>query len=80
MGIIETTMARVLVVEDEPNIGAIIVFKLEREGHTVTWVTEATGVTAAGWRFARTWCCWTQPCQTAMPSSCWSVSSPATWW
>ncbi len=40
-------MARVLVVEDEPNIGAIIVFKLEREGHTVTWVTEATRVRAA---------------------------------
>ncbi len=51
MGIIETTMARVLVVEDEPNIGAIIVFKLEREGHTVTWVTEATRVAAAAVAF-----------------------------
>jgi len=39
-------MARILVVEDEPNIGAIIVFKLEREGHTVTWVTEAAKVFA----------------------------------
>lgn len=29
-------MARVLVVEDEPNIAGIIVFKLEREGHAVT--------------------------------------------
>lgn len=47
MSIISSTMARVLVVEDEPNIGAIIVFKLEREGHTVTWVTEATRVPAA---------------------------------
>jgi DNA-binding response OmpR family regulator len=47
MSIIETTMARVLVVEDEPNIGAIIVFKLEREGHTVTWVTEAAQVSPA---------------------------------
>lgn len=28
-------MARVLLVEDEPNIAGIIVFKLEREGHTV---------------------------------------------
>ena len=28
-------MARVLVVEDEPNIASIIVFKLEREGHQV---------------------------------------------
>ena len=28
-------MARVLVVEDEPNIASIIVFKLEREGHEV---------------------------------------------
>ena len=28
-------MARVLVVEDEPNIATIIVFKLEREGHEV---------------------------------------------
>jgi DNA-binding response OmpR family regulator len=34
-------MARVLVVEDEPNIGGIIVFKLEREGHEVRWETEA---------------------------------------
>jgi DNA-binding response OmpR family regulator len=47
MRIIEITMARVLVVEDEPNIGAIIVFKLEREGHTVTWVTEAARVADA---------------------------------
>lgn len=44
-------MARVLVVEDEPNIGAIIVFKLEREGHTVTWVTEAARVAAAAAAF-----------------------------
>lgn len=28
-------MARVLVVEDEPNFASIIVFKLEREGHQV---------------------------------------------
>jgi DNA-binding response OmpR family regulator len=30
-------MARVLLVEDEPNIASIIVFKLEREGHQVRW-------------------------------------------
>lgn len=47
MSIIKMTMARVLVVEDEPNIGAIIVFKLEREGHTVSWVTEAGQVASA---------------------------------
>jgi len=44
-------MARVLVVEDEPNIGAIIVFKLEREGNTVTWVTDAARVAAAAAAF-----------------------------
>ncbi|TMF53606.1 MAG: response regulator [Chloroflexi bacterium] len=37
-------MARVLVVEDEPNIGSIIVFKLEREGHEVRWERGAAGV------------------------------------
>jgi DNA-binding response OmpR family regulator len=30
-------MARVLLVEDEPNIASIIIFKLEREGHQVRW-------------------------------------------
>jgi DNA-binding response OmpR family regulator len=34
-------VARVLVVEDEPNIAGIIVFKLEREGHEVCAVTTA---------------------------------------
>ena len=34
-------MARVLVVEDEPNISGIIVFKLERDGHEVRAVTTA---------------------------------------
>jgi DNA-binding response OmpR family regulator len=37
-------MARVLVVEDEPNIGSIIVFKLEREGHEVRWERTAAAV------------------------------------
>jgi len=37
-------MARVLLVEDEPNIGSIIVFKLEREGHEVRWETSAAAV------------------------------------
>jgi DNA-binding response OmpR family regulator len=37
-------MARVLVVEDEPNIGSIIVFKLEREGHEVRWERGAAGI------------------------------------
>jgi DNA-binding response OmpR family regulator len=42
-------VARVLVVEDEPNIGGIIVFKLEREGHEVRWERDAASVaTAAG--------------------------------
>ena len=31
-------MARILLVEDEPNIGGIIVFKLRREGHEVRWL------------------------------------------
>ena len=41
------TMARVLLVEDEPNIASIIVFKLEREGHEVRWESSATAVPAA---------------------------------
>jgi DNA-binding response OmpR family regulator len=40
-------MARVLLVEDEPNIASIIVFKLEREGHQVRWEASALGVPAA---------------------------------
>jgi DNA-binding response OmpR family regulator len=40
-------MARVLLVEDEPNIASIIVFKLEREGHEVRWEASAVGVPAA---------------------------------
>jgi DNA-binding response OmpR family regulator len=40
-------MARVLLVEDEPNITSIIVFKLEREGHEVRWESSALAVPAA---------------------------------
>jgi DNA-binding response OmpR family regulator len=40
-------MARVLLVEDEPNIASIIVFKLEREGHQVRWESSALAVPAA---------------------------------
>jgi DNA-binding response OmpR family regulator len=40
-------MARVLLVEDEPNIATIIVFKLEREGHQVHWEPGAHEVIAA---------------------------------
>jgi two-component system response regulator MtrA len=40
-------MARVLLVEDEPNIGSIIVFKLEREGHEVRWESSAAAVLGA---------------------------------
>jgi DNA-binding response OmpR family regulator len=40
-------MARVLLVEDEPNIASIIVFKLQREGHEVRWESGAPGVLAA---------------------------------
>jgi len=40
-------MARVLVVEDEPNIASIIVFKLEREGHQVRFESSATTVAEA---------------------------------
>ena len=40
-------MARVLLVEDEPNIASIIVFKLEREGHQVRWEATAGAVPAA---------------------------------
>ena len=40
-------MARVLVVEDEPNIATIIVFKLERECHEVRCESSA-GAVAAG--------------------------------
>ena len=44
-------MARVLLVEDEPNIASIIVFKLEREGHQVRAETSATAVAAASQAF-----------------------------
>ncbi len=37
-------MAGVLVVEDEPNIASIIVFRLEREGHEVRWERGASNV------------------------------------
>ena len=37
-------MARVLLVEDEPNIASIIIFKLEREGHQVRWESSALAV------------------------------------
>jgi DNA-binding response OmpR family regulator len=40
-------MARVLLVEDEPNIASIIVFKLEREGHQVRWESSAQAVLGA---------------------------------
>jgi len=40
-------MALVLLVEDEPNIGSIIVFKLEREGHEVRWESSAAAVLGA---------------------------------
>ena len=40
-------MARVLLVEDEPNIASIIVFKLAREGHQVRWEASAVTVPAA---------------------------------
>jgi DNA-binding response OmpR family regulator len=39
-------MARVLLVEDEPNIASIIVFKLEREGHQVRWESSALAAPA----------------------------------
>jgi two-component system, OmpR family, response regulator BaeR len=44
-------MARVLLVEDEPNIASIIVFKLEREGHQVRWESTASAVEAADEEF-----------------------------
>lgn len=40
-------MARILVVEDEPNISGIILFKLRREGHDVRLVEDAPGAVAA---------------------------------
>ena len=40
-------MARVLLVEDEPNIASIIIFKLEREGHQVAHESSASNVLAA---------------------------------
>lgn len=40
-------MARVLLVEDEPNIASIIVFKLKREGHQVRWESSAMSVAGA---------------------------------
>ena len=40
-------MARVLLIEDEPNIASIIVFKLQREAHEVRWESVASGVLEA---------------------------------
>ncbi len=40
-------MARVLLVEDEPNIASIIVFKLKREGHEVRWESSVQAVAGA---------------------------------
>lgn len=40
-------MARVLLVEDEPNIASIIVFKLKRETHEVRWESTAAAVPGA---------------------------------
>lgn len=40
-------MARVLLVEDEPNIASIIIFKLEREQHQVRWETAVSAVLPA---------------------------------
>ncbi|HXM58393.1 MAG TPA: response regulator [Candidatus Dormibacteraeota bacterium] len=45
-------MARVLLVEDEPDIGGIIAFKLGREGHDVRWVREAAPAVEAADTFA----------------------------
>lgn len=45
-------MPRVLLVEDEPNIASIIVFKLEREGHRVRWEASSAGVLAAAGEFS----------------------------
>jgi len=44
-------MARVLLVEDEPNIASIIVFKLEREGHQVRWESTASAVLGSAAEF-----------------------------
>jgi DNA-binding response OmpR family regulator len=44
-------MARVLLVEDEPNIASIIVFKLKREGHEVRWESSALAVPGAAVAF-----------------------------
>ncbi|HEY8739212.1 MAG TPA: response regulator [Candidatus Dormibacteraeota bacterium] len=41
-------MARVLVLEDEPNIAEIIRYKLHREGHDVTLVETAAAAREAG--------------------------------
>jgi DNA-binding response OmpR family regulator len=40
-------MAGVLLVEDEPNIASIIIFKLEREGYQVRWEAGARTVLSA---------------------------------
>lgn len=45
-------MGRVLIVEDEPNIGGIIEFKLAREGHSVRWERGAASVLAAAGEFS----------------------------
>ena len=45
-------MGRVLVVEDEPNIGGIIEFKLTREGHSVRWERAAALVLDAAAEFS----------------------------
>ena len=42
-----SAVARVMVVEDEPNIAAIIAFKLGREGHDLTMLECARALTEA---------------------------------
>jgi CheY-like chemotaxis protein len=70
-------MARVLLVEDEPNIASIIVFKLEREGHEVRWEASALAVAAAArMRPGLGSFCWTPACRTAIRLSS-SASSPS---
>jgi DNA-binding response OmpR family regulator len=63
-------MTHVLLVEDEPNIASIIVFKLKREGHEVRWETSARAVPDRPRPSSPTWFSSTRACRTAMPSPC----------
>ncbi len=51
-------MARILVIEDEPDLASLLEYNLKGEGHEVVKVRNGAAGLAAAARAARpTWCC-----------------------